>query len=117
MYKTVTFGDFRDAFYQADRGDQFTYDGARLLFDYLEEIEADTGTPIELDVVALCCDFCEDPVADLADQHDITLDPDEAADMDATEQADALKEAVLDYLNDQTAVCGATDDTIVYVVF
>ena len=56
-------------------------------------------------------------MTDLAAQHDITLDPDEAADMDATEQADALKEAVVDYLNDQTTVCGTTADTIVYEVF
>lgn len=29
------------------------------MFDYLEEYEESTGEKIELDIVALCCDFTE----------------------------------------------------------
>jgi len=58
MYQRVTFSDFRQAFHNHDRGNQFSYEGLKALFDYLEEQEQDTGE-IELDVIALCCDFVE----------------------------------------------------------
>jgi len=43
----------------ADKNAGWTYAGARALAEYLEELEADTGDEIELDVVALRCDFSE----------------------------------------------------------
>jgi len=42
-----------------DRNDCFTYAGQEALFDYLEELEDSTETPIELDIVSLCCEFAE----------------------------------------------------------
>ena len=33
--------------------------GLDALFDYLEEFEEDTGTQIEFDPIAICCDFSE----------------------------------------------------------
>jgi len=59
MYQNITFLDFTDTFRGHDRQDQFTYEGKRALYDYLCELEDYTGTPIELDVIALCCDFTE----------------------------------------------------------
>ena len=41
------------------RGDQFSYEAKSALFEYLEEYEQDTETEIELDVIALCCDYSE----------------------------------------------------------
>ena len=107
MYKTIDFYDFENAFEAMGRGNQFTPAGLRVLFDYLEESEA--GRDIELDVIAFCCDYREDTVANLAAEHDIMPDHDR--------REAKLKEAVLDYLNARTTVCGATDDTIVYAVF
>ena len=60
MYQSVNFEDFRDAFRNYNRMDNFTYAGARALFDYLEQYEEDCDTRIELDVVALCCDYNEE---------------------------------------------------------
>lgn len=57
MKTTLTFGDFVDFFRRYDRYDQFGYEALRALFDYLEEIEEDTGEEIEMDVIALCCDY------------------------------------------------------------
>lgn len=59
MFQSVTFSAFCDSFRSLDRQDQFTYAGKRILFDYIEELEASTGTALELDVVALCCDYVE----------------------------------------------------------
>lgn len=47
------------------------------MFDYLEEYEKDTGEEIELDVVALCCDFAE--YSDLAE---LQVDYPDIKDMD-----------------------------------
>jgi len=57
MKQTVNFTDFVDAF--QIRKDNFSYDGLQALFDYLEEYEKETGKEIELDVIALCCEYSE----------------------------------------------------------
>lgn len=59
MYTTLTSYDFINAFGAYGRGTQFSYDGLDKLFDYLEELEQDTGIDIELDVIGLCCDYTE----------------------------------------------------------
>lgn len=60
MKITLTFSSFCDEWNRwEDRKDTFTYNGKRALFDHLEEYEESTGEEIELDIVALCCDFTE----------------------------------------------------------
>ena len=59
MKQTVNFYDFDRAFELADRLDNFSYEGRRALFDYLEQYEEDCDTELELDVIGLCCDFTE----------------------------------------------------------
>ena len=60
MKQTITFNAFVDEFNRfEDRKDQFSYQGKRSLFEYLEYYEEDTGEQIELDIVALCCEFTE----------------------------------------------------------
>lgn len=54
----ITRSMFVDEF-QALRPDNFTHDGLVALFDYLEDLEADIGDDIELDVIALCGDYSE----------------------------------------------------------
>lgn len=58
MYKTITFNDFCDWF-SGWYANNFTYEGKRALFDYLEQYEDDTGEKIELDTIALCCEYSE----------------------------------------------------------
>ena len=59
MYQRVTFSDFRQAFFDHDRGNQFSHEALQALFDYLEEQEQDTGKEIELDVIELCGEYSE----------------------------------------------------------
>ena len=58
MKQTVTFNLFRQAFAVRDRLEQFPK-GLPALYDYLTEYEEATGEQIELDVIALCCEFTE----------------------------------------------------------
>ena len=59
MKQTINFYNFSDAFRKVGRADQFTYEGQRAIFDYLEEYEDSTGEEVELDVVAICCEYME----------------------------------------------------------
>jgi len=58
MKSDVNFNTFCDSF-TGDHADNFTYEGKRALYDYLIEYEDDTGTELELDPIAFCCDFAE----------------------------------------------------------
>jgi hypothetical protein len=53
------------------RGDNFSYEGLRALFDYLEQYEEETNTPIELDVIALCCEYNEDALNDVLENYSL----------------------------------------------
>jgi hypothetical protein len=59
MKQTVNFYDFVDAFQRAGRAEQFSYEAKRMIFDHLEEFESESGEELELDVIAICCDFEE----------------------------------------------------------
>jgi hypothetical protein len=59
MKKTINFYEFERAFVDYDRKDHFSYAGLSVLFDFLEELEEDTGEDIEFDVISICCDFHE----------------------------------------------------------
>ena len=59
MKTTVTIYDFIEAFRNADRRENFSREGLGLLFDYFEQYEQAIGEEMELDVIALCCDYVE----------------------------------------------------------
>jgi hypothetical protein len=42
-----------------DDSNSFTYDGALALAEYLEALECDTNSELELDLVAIRCDFSQ----------------------------------------------------------
>ncbi len=41
------------------RENNFSWEALSVLFDYLISFEDDTGEELELDVIALCCDYTE----------------------------------------------------------
>ena len=58
MKVTINETQFIDKFMQ-QRPNNFSYDGLIALFEWLEQYEEDTETEMELDVIAICCDFSE----------------------------------------------------------
>ena len=58
MKQTINQYEFRNAF-QSMRPNNFSYEGLEILFNSLEQYEADTGEEVELDVIAFCCDYSE----------------------------------------------------------
>jgi hypothetical protein len=59
MYIEANFHLFQSEFIALGRDNQFSYEGLRALFDYLEELEITSLTPIEIDVIELYCEFEE----------------------------------------------------------
>lgn len=109
MKQTINFQQFRDAFLRM-RPANFSPDGLKLLWDYLEEYEQSAGEELEFDVIGLCCDFSEEFWRDVAENYGI--------DIKDIENEEDQQQAVMDYLCDNTGVCGITDDgNIVYQVF
>ena len=102
---------FREAFRLAGRMDQFSYEGLEVLFDYLDNLSEDIGEPIELDIVALCCDYYESSIEELIDKYNIDVSE---ADED---DPDSIIEVVREYLEYNTSVCGQVNGGFVYSVF
>jgi hypothetical protein len=109
MKTTVSRYDFERAFIDADRKNTFTYDGMHLLFDYLEQYEEDSGAEIELDVIALCCEYDENAWQDIADNYDI--------DISSGDDDKEKKEIVREYLEENTQLVGETDSGFIYAAF
>ena len=101
---------FREAFRLAGRMDQFSYEGLEVLFDYLDELSEDTGESIELDVIALCCDYYEGSIEEIIANYSIDVS-------DADGDEDEIKTIVEEYLQDNTSVCGEVSDGFVYAAF
>ena len=109
MKTTVYFDDFNLAF-QDCRPNNFSYEGLEVLFNYLTELENDTGEDMELDVIALCCDFCEDEYSNIFNTYTISCEVENPTEED-------IKDAVMAYLYDNTNVIGQTEKTIIYQNF
>lgn len=54
----ISFSEFVDSFSEQYKNN-FSYEGKRALFDYLENLEEDTGEEFELDPIAFCCEYSE----------------------------------------------------------
>jgi hypothetical protein len=100
MKTTIDLYDFRDAFCRMDRKTNFSYDGLEILFDYLEDFENGTGEEIELDVIALCCDFSEDTPEAIAKAYNVDIEG---------KDEQGIAEAVQEYLDFEGCYVGTTD--------
>lgn len=93
MKATVTFNDFSDSFTGSYK-DNFSYEGKRALFDYLEGYEEEVDTELELDPIAFCCEYSE--YKSLADAYREYQDP---TDTDVPDE-----EAMRNYFTDNTTL-------------
>lgn len=116
MKQNVNFYSFRDAFQRMDRMNNFPGNGLSNLFDHLEAYEDETGEEIELDVIALCCDYSQCSFKEVEQDYRIEVDYSDCKTEE--EKEEARKEQVLDYLNDNTMVVGECNaDEVIYAAF
>ena len=106
MKQTVYLGDFRDAFQKMGRENQFSYEALGMIFNWFEQLEDDMGTEVELDVIAICCDFDESHWGEIAENYGIEID---------TNDDEASAEMVLEHLEKNTQVVGMTDEG--YIIY
>jgi hypothetical protein len=101
MKTTVEKWAFRQAFKDAERENNFSYQGLNVLWDYFDEYEQSTGEEIEFDVIAICCEFNESTPDEIREDYGIDADID-----------------LMEYLQYHTQVAGVTEDgSIVYAAF
>jgi len=105
MYTQVTENDFIQAFIDMNREDNFSRDGLMSLYNFFEQLEDDTGEPMELDVIAICCDWYESTLDQIRQQYSNILDGDE-------DDGD-----LLDWLNDETMVIALDNGAVLYTAF
>ena len=112
MKQTINLYDFRNAFYKMGRKDKFSWEGLKILFDCIDELEMATGEEMELDVIALCCDYAESTIDELIRDYDIDM-----SDCDTADE-EVIKETVMEYMEQNTIVCGVTSNgSVVYEAF
>jgi hypothetical protein len=108
MIQTVNNSDFHYAFNRMDRGSQFSYEALNLIYEYLEQFEEQTGEQIELDVIAICCDYSEMTPSEVLDAYETEIDL----------NCDNLLDEVFEWLNNKSAAIGITQQgTIVFQQF
>lgn len=110
IVKTFNENDFINEFKAYNRMDNFSYKGLRILFESLEQIANDCEMNIEMDVIALCCEYSEDSITDIINNYDIDL---------SDESYDSKEDLVEEYLQDNTYVCGSYEDDngVTYFVY
>tara|TARA_R100000734_G_C3309668_1_gene100347 strand:+ start:353 stop:655 length:303 start_codon:yes stop_codon:yes gene_type:complete len=60
MYQEITSSEFSDWFLTSETyKNNFSYKGLKSLYNYLVDLEEDTGDNIEFDPVAICCEYSE----------------------------------------------------------
>jgi hypothetical protein len=91
MKMTINQHDFARAFRDMDRNN-FSREGLHVLYDYFEEIDSD----YELDVIAVCCEYCEATAGEVADMYSLELSGD----------TDTDYEIVSDFLSDHGVLVG-----------
>lgn len=94
----ISFGEFSDSFGDSYK-DNFSYQGKRALYDYITDLEEETGEEIELDTVALCVEYTEyESLAELQQNYTDIKSMDELKDTTAVIEIEGTERfIILDY--------------------
>ena len=99
MKQNVNFSTFQTAFENL-RPNNFSYEGLTALYDYLTQFEEDTGEELEMDVIALCCDYSELTEMEIRSSYGL-------------EDSDSSTA----YLENNTFIVGTTKTTVIFQNF
>lgn len=119
LIQTVDSTDLYHLASRMDRADNFGCKGWRAIGDYLEELSEDTGEDVEIDIVAICCEYS---MAESADgvfyEYDHLYGVDLPEEESWEEMAEDEKlETIQTFLQDQTSVVICEDDMIIWQSF
>jgi hypothetical protein len=105
IVQTLDKYSFVEAFKQSSRKDQFSHEALEAIFDYLEEYSEDSGENIELDIIAICCEWAEMSWDEIAINYNL--------DLEGCEDDDERKGEVEDYLIRHTQYVEVSDGVYV----
>jgi hypothetical protein len=102
MYESVNLNGFVNAFNKI-RPDHFTPEALDLIYEFITTYEDDTNMEIELDVIAICCDFCEMTQTEVVEAYLIP---------------EPFENSIIRFLEDRTLLLGVTSsNTFVFQSF
>jgi len=95
MYQTVNESAFIEAF-ESIRPENFSRPALRELFSYYENLEDNLGEEIELDPIAICCDWTEYTEDELLSEYSECVDEE----FDVSDLADETTVIVVDHFEE-----------------
>ena len=119
LIQTVSPGDLYHMASRMDRCRNFGYKGWRTIGDYLEGISKDMGENIEIDIIAICCDFSmaesvEDAFMQFNHLHGSVLpDEEDWEEMGEDEKLETIEE----FLRNKTSIVACENDLIIWQAF
>ena len=97
--------EFVDALTRTYDNSNFSYEGKVALFEYLEQLSDDIGEDIELDPIAICCEYSEysdlDEAAREYFEYEGMTYGDDSEELESVEE---VEEKARKFLNDRTQV-------------
>lgn len=115
------FEDYKRVVTEENKNGNFTYEGLRHLYAYLDDLSESMNEPLELDVITLCCDYAQ--YEDLNEYLSNYYNPEKIKDLcedikeGASTQADLneaelqeFKEHIEEEINDNTTLIKFSDD-------
>lgn len=102
---------------QTARPNNFSVNGLRVLFDYLDELSDDCSEPMEFDAIAIACDYSEADAVEVYNRYkpDLNLDDEDQALFDLYHDTDLaymlediIKAQIIEYLEYNTRFVGET---------
>lgn len=116
LIKKLDSSDLYDLAVMWGRADSFGYAGWNAIGEHLEQLSEDMGQDIEIDIVAICCDYSSaDNVEDWWNEYGeySSIGPDDWEQMDDEEKLSAIEE----YLGENTSVVICEEDCIIWQTF
>ena len=111
MKQNINFNQFVDSFSESYKNN-FSYEGKRALFDYLEQYEEDSDTEIECDIIALCCKYTEyEGVEEYINYYTPDIKKDDFFEDDGKVfDKEAYFEAIEEYIEEHTTLIKLSND-------
>lgn len=116
MKTTVNEREFLDAF-RSIRPDQFSRAALVALFAWIEEREQDLGEEMELDVIALCCDWAEHDSAREAAEEYGWEQPTQDENESGEDWNCRAEEEAMEWLQDRTEAIDCNGGTVLVLSF
>lgn len=107
MKETINLSQFIDAF--NIRKENFSYNGLNALYDYLTNLEEDLNEEIELDVIALCCEYSELTYEEYLDSYDV-FSEDEIKEY---KEEETLKEKTREHIQNNTTFIEIDEESFI----